>query len=83
MTFGLLKLAATEMIDTVAGILLVLTVGMCVVAFPFVLWMLFGSGPRSRHTHYTSHPRGNGTRGSSALTDDRNKGPQGCDKAEE
>jgi len=27
------------MVDTMAGILLVLAVGMCVVAFPFVLWM--------------------------------------------
>ena len=71
------------MIDTVAGILLVLAVGMCVVVFPFVLWMLFGSGRRSRHTRYTSHPRGNGSRGSSAFTDDRKKGPQYYDEAEE
>jgi len=71
------------MIDRVAGILLVLAGGVCVVVFPFVLWMLFGSGRRSRHTRYTSRPRGNGTRGSSALTDDRNKGPQYYYEAEE
>jgi hypothetical protein len=43
------------MVDAVAGMLLILAVGMCVVAFPFVLWMLFGGGPRSRHK--LSRPR--------------------------
>ena len=37
------------MINTIAGILLILAVGMCVVAFPFVLWMLFGSEPQAKH----------------------------------
>jgi hypothetical protein len=50
MRFGLLRFAETDMFNTVVGILLILIVGMCVVAFPFVLWMLFGDGPRSRHT---------------------------------
>ena len=45
--------------------------------------VLFGSGGRSRRTRYTSRPRGNGTRGSSAFTDDRKKGPQYYDEAEE
>jgi hypothetical protein len=71
------------MIDTIAGILLVLAVGMCVVVSPFVLWMLFGTGRRSRHTRDTSPPRGNGNRGSSAFTDDLKKGPQYYDEAEE
>ena len=62
MRFGLLRFAETDMFDTAVGILLVLVVGMCVVAFPFVLWMLFGDGPRSRHTRHTSRPRGNGIR---------------------
>ena len=60
MTFGS-EFAETDMFNTIVGILLVLVVGMCVVAFPFVLWMLFGDGPRSRHTRHTSRPRGNGT----------------------
>ena len=40
------------MFNTVVGILLILIVGMCVVAFPFVLWMLFGVdlGPGTRAT---------------------------------
>src|SRR5512142_1023797 len=66
MRFGLLRFAEADMFNTVVGILLVLIVGMCVVAFPFVLWMLFGDGPRSRHTRHTSRPRGNGAPGSSA-----------------
>ena len=57
------KSAETDMFNTVVGILLILIVAMCVVAFPFVLWMLFGDGPRSRHKRHTSRPRGNGTTG--------------------
>jgi hypothetical protein len=71
------------MVYTIAGILLVFVVGMCVVAFPFVLWMLFGNGPRSRHTRYTSRPRGNGTTGFSVWSEDRKKAPPGYDEAEE
>ena len=49
------------MINTIAGILLILAVGVCVVAFPCVLWMLFGNnGPRSRPTRHISGPRGKG-----------------------
>jgi hypothetical protein len=69
MRFGFLKFAETDMFNTVVGILLVLVVGMCVAAFPFVLWMLFGDG-RSRYTRYTSRPRGNAT-GSSGWSEDR------------
>jgi hypothetical protein len=50
---------------------------------PVRLLVLFGSGRRSRRTRYTSRPRRNGTRGSSAFTDDRKKGPQYYDEAEE
>jgi hypothetical protein len=45
MRFGLLRFAEADVFNTVVGILLVLIVGMCVVAFLFVLWMLFGDGP--------------------------------------
>ena len=83
MKFGLINLADTEMFNTVLGILLVLTVGMCVVAFPFVLWMLFGDGPRSRHRRHTSRPRGKGATGSSGWTDDRRKAAPRYDEAEE
>jgi hypothetical protein len=71
------------MFNTVIGILLVLVVGMCVVAFPFVLWMLFGYGPRSRHTRYTSRPRRKGTTGFSGWSEDRKKAPPRYDDAEE
>ena len=77
------KFAETDMFNTVVGILLILVVGMCVVAFPFVLWMLFGDGPRSRHTRHTSRPRGNGITGSSGWSEDRRKAPPRYDEAEE
>jgi hypothetical protein len=83
MTFGLGKFGEAEMVYTMAGILLVLAVGMCVVAFPFVLWMLFGDGPRSRPKRYTSRPRGNDTTGFSVWSEDRNKTPHRYDEAEE
>ena len=70
------------MFNTAVGILLILVVGMCVVAFPFVLWMLFGDGPRSRRTRRTSRLRGNGATGSSAWGEDRRKAPR-YDEAEE
>ena len=70
------------MVDATAGILLVFAVGMCVVAFPFVLWMLFGDGlPRCRR--YTSRPRGSGTSGSSAWSEDQKKAQPPYDEAEE
>jgi hypothetical protein len=70
------------MINTIAGILLILAVGMCVVAFPFVLWMLFGNnGPRSRPTHYIARPRENGTTNLSGWSEDRKKAPPGYDGA--
>lgn len=83
MTFGLRKFGEAEMVDTMAGILLVLAVGMCVVAFPFVLWMLFGDGPRSQHRRYTSRSRGNGTTGFSVWSEDRHKTPPWYDEAED
>ncbi len=83
MRFGPLRFAATDMFNTVVGILLVLIVGMCVVAFPFVLWMLFGDGPRSRHMRHTSRLRGNGATGSSGWGEDRRKALPRYDEAEE
>ena len=82
MTFGLLRFAETDMFNTALGILLILVVGMCVVAFPFVLWMLFGVGPRSRHKRHTSRPRGNGITGS-GWSDDRKKARPRYDEADE
>ena len=83
MRFGLLRLAETDMFNTVVGILLILIVGMCVVAFPFVLWMLFGDGPRSRHTRHASRPRGNGATGSSGWSENRKRAPSRYDEAGE
>jgi hypothetical protein len=66
------------MIDTIAGILLILAVGMCVVAFPFVLWMLFGNnGPRSRPMRRIARPRENGITDFSVWSEDRKKAPRG------
>jgi hypothetical protein len=71
------------MIDAMAGILLVSAAGMCVVAFPFVLWMLFGDGLRSRHRRHTSRPRGSGTTGASVRSEDHKKAPPPYEEAEE
>jgi hypothetical protein len=60
------------MIDTIAGILLILAMGACVVAFPFVLWMLFASGPR-HHARRISGRRGNGF---ARLSEARKKKPR-------
>jgi hypothetical protein len=70
------------MIYAIAGILLILAVGMCVVAFPFVLWMLFGdNGPRSRPVRRIARPRENGTTNLSGRSEDRKKAPPGYDGA--
>ena len=72
------------MINAIAGILLILAVGMCVVAFPFVLWMLFGNnGPRSRPMRYISRQRESGTTDLSGWSEDRKKAPPGYDGAGE
>jgi hypothetical protein len=71
------------MVDKITGILLVVALGMCVVAFPFVLWMLFGSGPRSRPMRYISRPSENGTKDLSGWSEDRKKAPSGYDGAGE
>ena len=68
------------MIEAIAGILLVLVGGLCVLAFPFVLWMLFGDAPRSRR--YTSRPRRSGTAGPS-VPSDHEEAPSPYDEAEE
>jgi hypothetical protein len=64
------------MVYKTAVILLVVALGMCVVAFPFVLWMLFGNGPRSRPMRYISRPRENGTTDLSGWSEDRKKKPR-------
>jgi hypothetical protein len=71
------------MVDKITGILLVVALGMCVVAFPFVLWMLFGSGPRSRPMRYIPRPSENGTKDLSGWSEDRKKAPSGYDGAGE
>jgi len=63
------------MVDKITGILLIVALGMCVVALPFVLWMLFGSGPRSRPMRYISRPRENGTTDLSGWSEDHKKAP--------
>jgi hypothetical protein len=83
MRFGRLRFAETDMLNTAVGILLILVVGMCLVAFPFVLWTLFGDGPRSRRKRRTSRPRGEGTTGSSGWRDDRKKARPRYDEADE
>ena len=83
MRFGLLRFAETDMFNTVVAITLVLIVGMTIVAFPFVLWMLFGDGSRFRHTRHTSRPRGNGETGSSRWSEDRKKALSRYDEADE
>jgi hypothetical protein len=67
----------------ITGILLVVALGMCVVAFPFVLWMLFGDGSRSRPTRYISRQRESGTTDLSGWSEDRKKAPPGYDGAGE
>jgi hypothetical protein len=68
----------------IAGILLIAAVGMCVAAFPFVLWMLFGNnGPRSRPMRRIARPRENGITDLSGWSEDRKKAPPGYDGAGE
>ena len=69
------------MINTIAAVLLIVAVGMCVVAFPFVLLMLFGKGPRFRPMRHISRPRENGTTDLSGWSEDRKKAPPGYDGA--
>src|SRR4029079_14482204 len=57
MEVSALGFAQTDMINTVAGLLLIAVIGMCVVAFPFVLGMLFGDAPRFRYRRRTSRQR--------------------------
>ena len=83
MRFGLLRFAETDMVYTIAGILLILVLGICVVAFPFVLWMLFGDGPRSRHARHTSRRRRTGSPGSSGLSRDRKKASSRYDEPDD
>jgi hypothetical protein len=71
------------MVNQIAGILLVVALGMCVVAFPFVLWMVFSSGPRFRPMRRISRPRDNGTTDFSVWSEDLRKAPPGYDGAGE
>jgi hypothetical protein len=44
--------------DQITGILLVVALGICVVAFPFVMWILFAdNGPRFRPMRQTARWR--------------------------
>jgi hypothetical protein len=63
-------------VDTVLGILLVLAVGMCLLAFPFVLWMLLGDGAGSRRVRYIPGPGKSGKTGS-RLSENHEKAPPG------
>jgi hypothetical protein len=58
------------MIDAIAAMLLILAVGLCAVAFPFVLWLLFSRAPRSKHAHLATRGRGATPSGSSDQSDD-------------
>ena len=71
------------MVNQIAGILLVVALGMCVVAFPFVLWMVFSSGPRFRPMRHISRPRENDTTDVFGWSEDRKKAPPGYDGAGE
>jgi len=72
--------ADTEMVDKIAGILLIVALGMCVVAFPFVMWMLFGdNGPRFRPMRRVVPPRKNDTEDFFLSSEDREQAPPGYD----
>ena len=53
------------------------------VAFPYVLWLLFGTGPRSRPMRYISRQHESGTTEPSGWSEDRKKAPTGYDGAGE
>jgi hypothetical protein len=70
------------MVDTILGILLVLAVGVCVLAFPFVLWMLLGNGPRSQRARYIARSRRSGKIDTLSIKNHK-KTPPGYDGAGE
>jgi hypothetical protein len=64
------------MVDKILGILLVVVLGMCVVAFPFVLWMLFGdNGPQFRPMRHIVRPPEDDSTDFSGWSEDRKKAP--------
>jgi hypothetical protein len=70
------------MIGKIAGILLIVALGMCLVAFPFVLWMLFGdNGPRFRPMRQILRSHENDTTDFFISSENRKKGPPGYDGA--
>jgi hypothetical protein len=71
------------MVDKITGILLIAALGLCVLAFPFALWMLFSTGPRSRPMRHIARPREDGTTDLSGWSEDRKKAPPGYDGAGE
>ena len=73
----------TGMVYNITGVLLVVALGVCVVAFPYVLWLLFGTGPRSRPMRYISRQHESGTTEPSGWSEDRKKAPPGYDGAGE
>ena len=71
------------MVDKILGILLIVALAMCVVAFPFVLRLLFSNGPRFRPMRHISRPRENDTTDLSSWSEDRKKAPPEYDGAGE
>ena len=70
------------MVDKIAGILLIGALGMCVVAFPFVMWMLFlDNGPRFRPMRRIVRPRENDTTDLYVWSEHRKKAPPQYDGA--
>jgi hypothetical protein len=49
----------------------------------FVLWMLFGNGPRSRHARHASRPRGKSRTASFDWSEDRKRTPSRNDEADD
>jgi hypothetical protein len=71
------------MVEKLAGILLVIAVGMCVLAFPFVMWMLFGdNGPRFRPMRHIARPHENRNPDVLGWSEDAKKAPPGYDGAQ-
>jgi hypothetical protein len=70
------------MVENLAGILLVIAVGICVLAFPFVMWMLFGdNGPRFRPMRHIARPDENRNPDVLGWSEDEKKAPPGYDGA--
>jgi hypothetical protein len=72
------------MLNTIASILLIVALGICIVAFPFVIWMLFAdNGPRFRPMRHIVCAGENGTMDFSGWDEDRKKASPWYDGAGE